>query len=816
MKLYAASAFLAALTSCDGAFHAPPAVSYGKSGRIVFQKHPQTVLYAIDPNKERLSVDDITAEADEALKSAQKSLENVNGQQGGPTPPTKPPAPLASPTDDNPALKFMQSFASKVGKFVADAAVGAASKVAEEVKAVPGKIVDAASSAAKKQADNLVASIQAIPVNIQNAAQRKAEETVNDIKAIPRKVQEAATKKADETIKEIEAIPGKIADAALDAADKLAEEAAATPGRIADSAQKAVTKAIDDVTALPRKQLEKLEALLEGDKPQVPQPPRVPPPPPATSMAKVEAPRKPEPPKTPPRVPQGKSLKVEAPKLELPKIEAPKIDLPALELPKIEPPKIDLPKIEPPAFDTPKTAPAAKPAAKKPDDSFIFSEVSLKTLLSKDAAATEEKKEIPKQRKREDEARLAARKRQQQEAAAKAREAEAKRKADMLRKREEEQARKEAIEAKRRAELDAKRQAEMTKQQQLAQAEKARMDAQRRAEQERKLQELKARQEAEEKKRQEAAAKRQAEIERKKREAEEQRAAVEKARLEREAANKAALAKKQEEARKAAAARVEQQRIEAERRKEAQRAAKPSSVPFSSPSLRVAPSPKKPAQRYTKAPAGTSTIVRWRLRRDGGISGLVYGNANFDDGDRIETTKIVTGDIENGCVVETGSGSRYFLSDTPPGGADSKVNRANAMKDLFSALPGATITLTRQTRDKDAKTALETVEQAKPRSTFSLFGSTAKIESSVPVSKAPTVKSKSVPVVEKRPMKTAPRGVPSISKWKENRDGSITGLISGSPNFRDGERVTTSPIVSGRIASEETVRTGSGSRYFLV
>jgi hypothetical protein len=43
----------------------------------------------------------------------------------------------------------------------------------------------------------------------------------------------------------------------------------------------------------------------------------------------------------------------------------------------------------------------------------------------------------------------------------------------------------------------------------------------------------------------------------------------------------------------------------------------------------------------------------------------------------------------------------------------------------------------------------------------------------------------------------------------------VTGIITGSRNFPDGERVTTSKIVSGTLASGEVVRTGSGSRYFL-
>jgi hypothetical protein len=63
--------------------------------------------------------------------------------------------------------------------------------------------------------------------------------------------------------------------------------------------------------------------------------------------------------------------------------------------------------------------------------------------------------------------------------------------------------------------------------------------------------------------------------------------------------------------------------------------------------------------------------------------------------------------------------------------------------------------------------------------------------------------------------KEAPKGVPTLSGWRLNGDGSISGTIRGSPNFRDGERITTSQIANGRIDSGSVVKTGSGSQYYL-
>lgn len=66
------------------------------------------------------------------------------------------------------------------------------------------------------------------------------------------------------------------------------------------------------------------------------------------------------------------------------------------------------------------------------------------------------------------------------------------------------------------------------------------------------------------------------------------------------------------------------------------------------------------------------------------------------------------------------------------------------------------------------------------------------------------------PVVQKAP----PKNVPVLSKWKQNSDGSITGNVSNSPNFKPGTKVTTSPVPKGAKAGT-VVKTISGSQYYL-
>ena len=61
---------------------------------------------------------------------------------------------------------------------------------------------------------------------------------------------------------------------------------------------------------------------------------------------------------------------------------------------------------------------------------------------------------------------------------------------------------------------------------------------------------------------------------------------------------------------------------------------------------------------------------------------------------------------------------------------------------------------------------------------------------------------------------TAPPGIPTLKRWKQHKNGRISGYINGSRSYNDGEYVTTSPIEHEALTGTVVV-TSSGTRYFL-
>jgi hypothetical protein len=691
---------------------------------------------------------------------------------------------------------------------------------------------------------SVISGIVAIPKRVVNAAAQKVRETTDGIKAIPSRVQDAAARKAQRTAEDIRAIPTKVSSAASRAAEEAAREIKAAPGRVAKSAEEALERSVEetkkninrigeDIKASPSKAVDAFEAKVTEvfeAKPKEPQAPLRPPPPLVRNDAKSSFP----------------NLQIDLPKLEVPKIRVPNLDALKIDTPSIEMPKTPVPK-------------------KERDDGFVFGEVGLKNFInapvSKDSAPSkpatvpeksqqqraaaqkrdraqakvasekqrrEQAKVVAAEKQRQEQAKAASAEKQRQEQAKaasveKQRQEQATRRAKQEKARQERQKRLEDIEATKKAKLD-QRMRETAKQTQIA--EQKRLEAERR----------------------------------KNASGSKPRPSFQiprpsfrispdsDASKPRPSFSLGGMPKQQKSPSESKPRPSFQLNLGGGSSKAGESGVKPRpsfQLNLGGGSSKVENSDSKPrpsfplnlggrgsdanvvskprpsfslgggggTQSGKKAPRGVPTIVRWKQRRDGGITGFIYGSPNFDDGDRVETTAIATGDVANGGVVKTGSGSRYFLSETPPMGGKAKGgNDAGALKSLLSAIPGATINLSRSRKtpaEIKAEETLKKAEAARPR-TFSLFG----LGGDGADSRPPSQKEKGSGG-GKKPAVTAPRGVPTLNRWKKNRDGSVTGFITGSPNFSENEKVTTSPITQGTVKSTETVKTGSGSRYFL-
>jgi len=252
-----------------------------------------------------------------------------------------------------------------------------------------------------------------------------------------------------------------------------------------------------------------------------------------------------------------------------------------------------------------------------------------------------------------------------------------------------------------------------------------------------------------------------------------------------------------------------------------------------------------------KPPEGIPIIFNWKQNDDGSVTGEVSRSPCFNDGAMISTS-IITQRARGGTIVTTASGSRYFLEELPTkpsqlhveeekklwiqktekkilskktiiSSDDGKISRLKDVGKLSDRRNKGTIAISKKRDDdkivtsvrrkkENMRSAMQILENALPRSTFSLLdlldgekNNRSKLTTYSSPSPSPA------PPTNIRP----PTGTPTLTRWNINADGTITGLIFGSRSIGDGYLVTTSPIVKGRRKQFEMVKTATGSLYFL-
>lgn len=289
------------------------------------------------------------------------------------------------------------------------------------------------------------------------------------------------------------------------------------------------------------------------------------------------------------------------------------------------------------------------------------------------------------------------------------------------------------------------------------------------------------------------------------------------------------------------------------------------------------PSSSKDSPKVSvKAPRGVPTLSKWYQNNDGSVTGLIAGSKDFTDGESITTSPLST-EPKSETVVVTGSGSKYFLDDKPSSAPWFTFGRAKKTESKKSSQPtnaSAAAESRKKAAEKkkaaaEAKTAeLEAARKARQdlaakkkadleskkleakqkreallvaqKEKAALLASKKKKAPSPSVKnidpkaaglllkkKSGTISLQSLKKKKLSPAdafgrrspkgKKAPPGVPIINRFKSNRDGSVSGFITGSKNFREGEKVTTSKLAPNqKVEAGNVVTTVSGSKYFLL
>ena len=395
--------------------------------------------------------------------------------------------------------------------------------------------------------------------------------------------------------------------------------------------------------------------------------------------------------------------------------------------------------------------------------------------------------------------------------------------------------------------------------------------------------------------------------ERKRVQDEQREAAARAAEERREAAAEAATQKKAAtEEKRRAVERAAQERRDAAAAKSASAAASkpPPSIPkisIPSPTLslfgsgskevvEVEPSKTKPPTKKPKAkpaPAGVPTINGWREAPNGGIEGRITGSPNFRENEKVETSPIAKGNIQEFSVVTTGSGSKYFLGDAKSAGGGSEGgglldglfggrvspqivpapapapkstrmpkaplpqfdnSAADALKERLAKAAEereakqlakeekraemerakkakrAELDRKREEATKIAEERRQASAQAAEEKRQRVAAQNAAVTASKLKKAAPQKAAPSSPTFQLFPSKSSEEtkappskgDLPTINSWKVASDGGISGKITGSDDFRDGEKISTSPIATrGSFKDGMTVVTTSGSKYRL-
>lgn len=184
-------------------------------------------------------------------------------------------------------------------------------------------------------------------------------------------------------------------------------------------------------------------------------------------------------------------------------------------------------------------------------------------------------------------------------------------------------------------------------------------------------------------------------------------------------------------------------------------------------------------------------------------------------------TQVMKRQQTNQAVKGSGTFSLFGSSTAATKKSTSSSTATMAVKKTSQKKPSnrGTFNLFRGGSDP-APTTPKQKEVEKKQSSFGFFGASKGSSSSSTITLKSTSsqggrlnKKTSTKVPAKKPI-AKKDNIPILSRFTQNSDGSMTGIVSNSKDFRSGTKITTSPI-KGKAVAGIVVKTSSGSQYRL-
>mmetsp|Transcript_49157 Transcript_49157/g.147965 ORF Transcript_49157/g.147965 Transcript_49157/m.147965 type:complete len:215 (+) Transcript_49157:433-1077(+) len=199
------------------------------------------------------------------------------------------------------------------------------------------------------------------------------------------------------------------------------------------------------------------------------------------------------------------------------------------------------------------------------------------------------------------------------------------------------------------------------------------------------------------------------------------------------------------------------------------------------------------------------TLDDWEHLPNGCIRGRVsdFGDTEYEIGDIVVTSPIVSEKVSSNRFVAVQSGKRYFLSRRIGKNSGAAVSCQRVVTDEIG---GNGSNARRRNRNKEMRGYGVSRERVVSDELALVDGNISKASKS----QKKEIEVERVASYERGGPRSVLMGSPTLVDWHENADGTITGEVKFSC-----ERIMTPPVVRGLIGHGQLVESSGGFSFFL-